>query len=249
MRRSRYSEESDQHEQDGIPLHHKRPFGAGLKRKKVEFVRAQDSDDYISTLPSTRPTSSIVGDLYANIVMGNASASAKNSDKTGSDSSGPGAAPDKTPVADEAVTCPVCSLPITTTVEAHEASLAHQVSVEHSHPPSALDRTRMGLRALAAQGWDPDARVGLGRAGGEGTRYPIKVAAKDDVLGVGATAPEPAKKTAQQRAEEEARRQLTTKERKARGAEEQRRAARLQAEIYGRQDLDKYLKGDGKEWE
>ena len=50
MRRSRHGEEADQDEQDDIPLHHKRAFGSGLKRKKVEFVRAQDPDDYITTL-------------------------------------------------------------------------------------------------------------------------------------------------------------------------------------------------------
>lgn len=107
----------------------------------------------------------------------------------------------------------------------------------------------MGLRALASQGWNPDARTGLGREG-EGSRYPIKVLPKDNTLGIGATLPE--KTEAQKRAEAEAReakRQLTAKERKERAAKERERAARFQAEIYGRQDLDQYLKGDGKEWE
>ncbi|KAM3505576.1 hypothetical protein MY11210_007913 [Beauveria gryllotalpidicola] len=258
MRRSRYGEESDDDEQDEIPLHHKRPFGAGLKRKRVEFVRAQDPDDYVSTLPSTRPASSVVGDLYASIVL-SSSSTAKSADKP--DISAEKARADSTTTTTttteaaaaprpEPTLCSTCSLPITTTVAAHEASLAHQVSVAHSHPPSALDRSRMGLRALASQGWDPDARVGLGRVGGEGTRYPIKAVAKEDVLGVGATVPE--KTEAEKRADEEARearRQLTAKERKARAAGERQRAARFQAEIYGRQDLDKYLRGDGTEWE
>lgn len=255
MRRSRSSEESDHEEHDDIPLHHKRAFGAGLKRKKVEFVRAQDPDDYISTLPSTRPTNSVVGDLYASIVLGSSSSNSSVPDRTKAISTdaenGRAESTSDHPSAQQPVaTCPVCSLAITTTVEAHEASLAHQVSLEHSHPPSALDRSRMGLRALASQGWDPDARVGLGRAGGEGARYPIRVTPKEDVLGVGATLPE---RTDEDRkaeaAAKEARRQLTTKERKARAKEERDRAARFQAEIYGRQDLDRLLKGDGKEWE
>ncbi len=257
MRRSRSCEASDHDEQDEIPLHHKRPFGAGLKRTKVEFVRAQDPDDYISTIPSTRPTSSVVGDLYASIVLGGSSTT-KSKDKTGTAPENDGTEPatDSEAAAggqlpQSPAVCPVCALAITTTtVEAHEASLAHQVSLAHSHPPSALDRSRMGLRALAAQGWDPDARVGLGRAGGEGTRYPIRATPKANVLGVGATVPE--KTAAQAQAEEaakEARRQLTAKERKARAVGERRRAARFQEEIYGRQDLDRYLKGDGKEWE
>ncbi|KAJ6788999.1 hypothetical protein PWT90_11035 [Aphanocladium album] len=250
MRRSRYSEDSDHEEQDEIPLHHKRAFGSGLKRKKVEFVRAQDPDDYISTLPSTKPTSSVVGDLYASIVLGKSSSAERTEEtdqaKAGSAESTTGS--DRKPAA-EPLICPICSLEITTTLEAHEASLAHQVSLEHSHPPSALDRSRMGMRALASQGWDPDARVGLGREG-EGTRYPIKVTPKEDVLGIGASVPE--KTEAQKKAEAEAReakRQLTAKERKARAVEERQRAAKLQAEIYGRQDFDKYLKGGGKEWE
>lgn len=242
MRRSRYSEDSDQEEQDDVPLHHKRAFGSGLKRKKVEFVRAQDPDDYISTLPSTKPTNSLVGDLYASIVMGN--------DSTPEAGKGePKAEKDEPPLVKAPEMCPVCELPITTTMEAHEASLAHQVSVEHSHPPSALDRSRMGLRALASQGWDPDARVGLGREG-EGTRYPIKVAPKEDLLGIGATVPEKTEEQKKAEAEAmEAKRQLTAKERKARSAKERQKAAQLQAEIYGRQDFDRYLKGDGKEWE
>lgn len=252
MRRSRYSDESDHDEHDEIPLHRKRAFGSGLKRKKVEFVRAQDPDDYISTLPSTRPTSSVVGDLYASIVLGTNSTSQKTKANQAEDGNAePTAEPaatDSQPTEEPAI-CPICNLAITTTLDAHEASLAHQVSLEHSHPPSALDRSRMGLRALASQGWDPDARVGLGRAG-EGTRYPIKVLPKEDVLGIGATIPE--KTEAQKKAEEEAKeakRQLTAKERKARAAEERQRAARFQAEIYGRQDVDKYLKGNGTEWE
>lgn len=255
MRRSRNHEESDQDEPDDIPLHHKRAFGSGLKRTKVEFVRAQDPDDYISTLPSTKPTSSVVGDLYASIVLGNDPMSQGNSgegdgkdSKALSDSTTEATRDVKQP-ATEPELCPICSLPITTTPEIHEASLAHQVSLEHSHPPSALDRSRMGLRALTSQGWDPDARRGLGRAG-EGTRYPIKVLPKEDTLGIGATVPE--KTAAQKQAEaeaKEAKRQLTAKERKARAAKERDRAARFQAEIYGRQDLDKYLKGGGKEWE
>ncbi|KAJ4153426.1 hypothetical protein LMH87_009912 [Akanthomyces muscarius] len=254
MRRSRSSEESDHEEHDEIPLHHKRAFGAGLKRKKVEFVRAQDPDDYISALPSTRRTSSVVGDLYASIVLGSSNSSTPSrADTANTDAENGGRAESTSghPSPQQpASVCPICSLAITTTVEAHEASLAHQVSLEHSHPPSALDRSRMGLRALASQGWDPDARVGLGRAGGEGTRYPIRVTPKEDVLGVGATLPERTEEEKKaEAAAKEARRQLTAKERKARAKEERDKAARFQAEIYGRQDLDRFLKGDGKEWE
>jgi hypothetical protein len=72
--------------------------------------------------------------------------------------------------------------------DAHAASLAHQVCLAHSHPPSHLDRTRMGLLHLRARGWDPDARQGLGPEG-RGIAYPVKAVAKGDRLGVGMASP------------------------------------------------------------
>lgn len=67
----------------------------------------------------------------------------------------------------------------------HEASLAHQLCLTHSHPPSHLDRTRHGMRYLSAYGWDPDSRVGLGMPGREGIREPVKGRLKVDTVGLG----------------------------------------------------------------
>lgn len=67
----------------------------------------------------------------------------------------------------------------------HEASLAHQLCLTHSHPPSHLDRTRHGLRYLSAYGWDPDSRLGLGAPGREGIREPVKAKVKHDTVGLG----------------------------------------------------------------
>lgn len=209
-------------EQD-IPLHHKRPFGAGLQRKKVEFVPAQDPDGgVVTTVAATKSTSTAIGDLYASIVMreGPPEATAKDG-------------PDSTPVE----TCPICSLPATaSSPKPHEVSLAHQVCLAHSHPPSHLDRSRMGLRALKAQGWDPDARRGLGRDG-EGIVYPIKVAAKEDTLGVGAKA------SSRERVEKP--KKLNAKEMKKLAEREKKRNERLHREVFGSVDVEKYLRGDG----
>jgi hypothetical protein len=98
----------------------------------------------------------------------------------------------------------------------------------------------MGLRTLAAQGWDPDARVGLGREG-EGLRYPIKTKAKEDTLGIGATMPEPGSVPVRERPKP-----LSAKERKALEEKEKRRAERLQGEIFGSVDVERYLRGDGQ---
>ncbi|RFU78489.1 vacuolar calcium ion transporter [Trichoderma arundinaceum] len=228
--------ERDDADDEDIPLHHKRPFGAGLKRKKVEFVRATDADASTTVKATGKQTASI-GDVYASIVLGSSSKdSPPNSELTSEEKEDAAAPSERRP---EPPTCAVCSLPITTTLQQHEASLAHQVSLEHSHPPSALDRSRMGLRALESQGWDPDSRLGLGRAG-EGTRFPIKAILKEDTLGVGATKP------AKQEVKEKAR-PLTTKERRALEEKERRKGERLQAEIYGRVDVEKYLRGNGGE--
>ncbi|KAL7792043.1 hypothetical protein V8C37DRAFT_381423 [Trichoderma ceciliae] len=228
--------ERDDSDDEDIPLHHKRPFGAGLKRKKIEFVKATDPDANTTVKDVDKQTASI-GDVYASIVLGGSSkASPSNSELTGEEKGDDAASSEIEP---GPPICPVCSLPITTTLRNHEASLAHQISLDHSNPPSALDRSRMGLRALESQGWDPDSRLGLGREG-EGTRFPIKAILKDDTLGVGATLP------AKQEAKEKPR-LLTAKEMRALAEKERRKGERLQAEIYGRVDVEKYLRGNGGE--
>ncbi|KND90014.1 hypothetical protein TOPH_05391 [Tolypocladium ophioglossoides CBS 100239] len=228
MRRSR-----EEDEEDDVPLHHKKPFGAGLKRKRVEFVRATEADQGIQASVPSAEKGLLASDLYASVVLG--AAKSGSASRTGSLAAGAEDEPKPEPTI-----CPVCSLPITASVRKHEASLAHQVSLEHSHPPSALDRSRMGLRTLQSQGWDPDARRGLG-LGGEGVRYPVRANTKEDNLGIGAVVEETQKK---KEAGKPAR-QLTAKERKALVVQERQRAERLQAEIYGSVDVERYLRGNG----
>lgn len=219
MRRLR--EEDD--ENDDTPLHHRKPFGTGLKRKRVEFVRASEPSNETAAARG-ESAGSRISDIYASIVLSSTPAAMV-------------ARSDPTPAC-----CKVCAVPITTSVAAHEASLAHQVKLPHAHPPSALDRSRMGLRALESQGWDPDARRGLGREGG-GVRYPLKTVAKDDTLGVGASMPPAptAAATARDAPSEPPPRTLTNKEIKEARARQRRKAERLQAEIYGRLDVEGYL--------
>ncbi|VUC33340.1 unnamed protein product [Clonostachys rosea] len=241
MRRSR-SSDGDEEEED-IPLHHKKPFGSGLKRKKIEFVRATEPDETAATASASRIKASAIGDLYASIVLGPSSASSGTPTPT-PEVVGEGEAEGATPQdASDQTICPVCLLPITTSISKHNASLAHQVSLEHSHPPSALDRSRMGLKALEAQGWNPDARRGLGKEG-EGMRYPIKVSAKEDNLGIGATIPEVKEGEAKVAKEKP----MSVKELKAAQAKDRTKTEKLQREIFGSVDVDKYLKR-GAEWE
>lgn len=235
MRRLR-NKSNDDHghddDHDDIPLHHKKPFGAGLKRKRVEFVRATETGNGIAASPQASPNSA-VGDLYASIVLGDGDERPKSASAPATRLGTPRA--ESSIMAAETSICAVCSLPITTSAKEHEASVAHQVKMPHAHPPSALDRSRMGLRALESLGWDPDARRGLGRQG-EGVRFPIKAKAKDDTLGIGATVADRVIK------QEEPPRKLTGKELKAAMARDKQRAERLQAEIYGRVDVESYIR-------
>ncbi|KOS22829.1 G patch domain and ankyrin repeat-containing protein 1 -like protein [Escovopsis weberi] len=266
MRRARddkHDDRNDDHDDDDdVPLHHRRPFGAGLKRQRVEFVRAADPDAGINVSePAADAAPSDAGpsveDIYAAIVLKSSSAAGHKKDRNGGAASTPnadgdGAEADKVKDKDtesesvkETLICPVCALPITASQRQHELSLAHQVSLAHSHPPSALDRSRMGLRALESQGWDPDSRRGLGRDG-EGMRFPVKTVLKEDTLGIGAASAEKnKKKESREKGKEKTARSkpLTAKERKAFEEKERRRAERLQAEIFGRIDVEKYLRG------
>ncbi|KAF4339424.1 G-patch domain protein [Fusarium beomiforme] len=228
MQRHRNDASDESHGEEDIPLHYKRAFGAGLKRQKVEFVPAQDPDaGTTTTITPAKSTDTSIGDLYASIVL---------KPTEGKDT--------KTSEEEPEELCPECKLSISSTSQPHEASFAHQVSLTHSHPPSALDRSRMGLKALKSQGWDPDARRGLGRDG-EGMRYPIKVVAKEDTLGIGATIP---KNIQEKKKEEKAKpKPLNRKEAKELAAKERQRHARLQGEIYGRVDVESYLRGKGND--
>ena len=166
-----------------VPLQDQRVFGAGIKRKRVNFVSAEDP----SAQSPPRPTSTVPpGDLYLNLVLRNETEITKTShDETEEFTVHKTAvSPSSQPL------CEICNLPIdseeTTVVPTrpHEASIAHQVCLSHSHPPSHLDRDRHGLKYLSSYGWDPDSRLGLGTTG-SGIRIPIKGKPKNDTVGLG----------------------------------------------------------------
>jgi hypothetical protein len=211
-------------EEFDVPLHHKRPFGAGIRRKEVKFVRARDPDAGLST--ATTSTATSLGDLYASVVL---KSDPKNKEAKTSEEE----------AKEAAQICPDCGLDVSSTTQPHEAALAHQVSLRHTQPPSALDRSRMGVRTLTSQGWDLDAHEGLGREN-DGMRYPIKVKEKKDNLGIGATIPKPKEKK-----KEHMTYPLNKKELKRHRANERQRHERLQREIFGRVDVESYLRGDG----
>ncbi|KAJ5098708.1 hypothetical protein N7532_005709 [Penicillium argentinense] len=195
-----------------LPLEDQRVFGAGIRRKRVPFVLSseQELSTTTSTLPS-KPSGSSIADAYLSIVLKNKSANTSPNAPIGEQErereSIPPRATYSAPPTSSAVSsppppvqskdhCEICNLPLssdpsnadtgTSTDRPHEASLAHQVCLSHSHPPSHLDRSRAGLRYLATYGWDPDSRKGLGAPGREGIREPLKGRMKNDTAGLGA---------------------------------------------------------------
>ncbi|KAE8354390.1 hypothetical protein BDV28DRAFT_131041 [Aspergillus coremiiformis] len=188
-----------------LPVEAQRPFGSGIRRKQVPFVRSSEQE--LNTICRTAPAQSAtsgpsIANKYLSIVLPKETQVSEPVTPTGQHISEDDGHRDmkavrSTPASPSvARRCEVCSLPIdgdesgpgssVTSDRPHEASLAHQICLSHSHPPSHLDRTRHGLRYLAAYGWDPDSRVGLGVSGREGIREPLKGRLKVDTVGLGA---------------------------------------------------------------
>ena len=171
-----------------VPLEDQRVFGAGIRKKGVQFVRSSEyelgtTSSSVNHEPSNN--SSAGGDIanaYLSIVL------PKNQEEERVQQS-----EDKDEITANTKTtnrlCQICNLPVNNpdpnTNAHHETSIAHQVCLAHSHPPSHVDRTRHGFRYLSSFGWDPDSRVGLGPQGREGIREPVKAKVKHDMVGLG----------------------------------------------------------------
>lgn len=228
---------------DDIPLQHQRPFGAGLHRRPIAFVSALGGGQLksVDDTPANKPQTN-VADLYLSMVL------PKEEDTTRSKSAPPttsATTPESPPT--EVTTCPVCNLPLTANENgsrAHAQSLAHQLCLPHSNPPSALDRSRMGLAYLSAYGWDPDARKGLGAAQ-QGIPYPVKAKARDDRLGLGVEVPK-GLPSSTKKVGSQGQGLLDAKKVRKMAAEERKRAVRIREELFGDGKIEKYLgKGAG----
>ncbi|KAJ5969746.1 hypothetical protein N7501_005994 [Penicillium viridicatum] len=245
-----------------LPPEQQRPFSSGIRRKRVQFVRSSDLDTTTAPTPSSSSGTSIA-DKYLSIVMDQAAANTSPSTPTQRAPSPPirthsapptqdiippppttGPTPAPAPATPEY--CEVCKLPIpksTANTRPHEASLAHQICLTHSHPPSHLDRTRSGLRYLSTYGWDPDSRLGLGASGREGIREPIKPRAKHGTAGLGTgldrdgdpLPPRPVPVKVQK---------LNAKQARNKIAEDKKRAERMRKAFYQNDQVMKYL-GEG----
>jgi hypothetical protein len=245
-----------------IPLQDQRVFGAGIKRKRVKFVPSAAA----STVPpiSSGASAQSVSDFYLKLVLPSEDESSKEASPVALSPSRRLKSPEGSRQCEplELQVCGICNLPLTIspnnlrtftgelsreTEDAlgqgpakprpHEASLAHQVCLAHSHPPSHLDRNRKGLAYLSSYGWDPDARVGLG-ASGQGIQHPIKTKPKDDKLGIGVVLP----KEADRRKKEKIEKLDAGKVRKLH-EKDKKKSERLREMFYRNDDVERYLGG------
>ena len=219
-----------------IPLQDQRVFGAGIKRKRVNFVHPEKPST--STPPQSSPTGTS-SDLYLSIVFNRPDPSATN------DLPSPSTPENSTqtfcPEASSTPLCTICSLPLqvpSTSTHPHEASLAHQVCLAHSYPPSYLDRTRPGFKYLTSYGWDPDSRLGLG-ATGAGIRVPIKGKVKNDTVGLGVEFGKKGKKVIDKKVEK-----LDAKKVRKMDEVGRRKGERLREMFYRNDDVERYLGGE-----
>ncbi|KAI1302949.1 hypothetical protein F5Y03DRAFT_360445 [Xylaria venustula] len=223
---------SDNDDTEEVPLQHKRPFGSGLKRKRVVFVPASSGDLNSIDERGSKPhePSKSVSDIYLSIVLPKTTEAAPTGEKN----------------AAEVDICDICKLPVNEPPDAadastsssrrpHQASIAHQVCITHSHPPSSLNRSRMGLGVLQAQGWDPDARTGLG-ASSQGISFPVKAKLKNDTLGLGIEVPRDIASKKKEKPQ-----MLDAKKVRKKAAEDKKRQEKLRHQFYGNSEVEKYL--------
>lgn len=229
-----------------IPLQDQRVFGAGIKRKRVQFVPSSTTN---TTPVAGSSSGQSISDLYLKLVLPGdqkrtPSLPLELDINTEAKSSSQNVQPQM---------CEICSLPLSAeamappaeapnkeqalTHKPHEASLAHQICLKHSHPPSHLDRNRKGLSYLSAYGWDPDSRRGLG-AEGQGIQFPVKAKHKDDKMGIGVVLP----KEADRRKKEQVQKLDAGKVRKM-YEQDKKKAERLREMFYRNDDVERYLGG------
>lgn len=253
---------TDNHDAEDVPLHHLRPFGTGLYKQQIKFVPASDGDldsTSLTTTKSSKPKLDVAG-LYLNMVLADKDKN-KNDDKQHENQSTvtditaitttntttsniiqtTTLPPEQRPIVlPQQEICQICSLPYAPNPESkaiHEQSFAHQSRLPHSHPPSALDRSRMGLKHLTSHGWDPDSRQGLGSAA-QGIQFPIKGKKKDDHLGLGVEVP----KNGQLPVPKKKEKLLDAKKVRKMAEVEKKKAERIRKELWGRgPDLERYL--------
>ena len=228
-----------------IPLRDQRYFGSGLKRKRIKFVPSTSTEAAVQSLPATPSESA--SDKYLSIVFGNGTPAERSSSAPPNKVHVQGgsieedSAKDTGNEEDAGDTCDICGRQITSSdaAVAHESSIAHQICLKHSYPPSHLDRRRQGLAVLERQGWDPDSRTGLG-VEGQGILHPIKAKENPEKAGLGMKVKDLKVKNIEKPVKLDAGK-VRLMERDGK-----KRAAKLRDAFYRSDDMERYLGAEGE---
>ncbi|KAH5099805.1 hypothetical protein HBH70_180040 [Parastagonospora nodorum] len=219
--------EEDEYEEDPrfddadvttIPFAQQPAYGRGLWKNPIHFVSAAP-DTPIATAPGKGNT---MAEKYMAIMFPNGQPQ---------------------PKADAYPACGICGEPVKEKDQRmHFLSPAHQAALPRAPIPSAIDRTRMGLKYMSKHGYDVDARVGLG-ASGQGMLFPLVPKEKRDKFGLGIDKKEHEKKRAlggASAADVKEGRLDAGKVRKL-AKVEKRKHDKLQRMFYGNDEVEKYL--------
>ena len=234
--------EDDEYE---VPLRDQRVFGAGLKRKRVKFVPSSSNEATVRSLPTTPFESA--AERYLSVVFNKSASAERPASAPPNDHEASRESPDGkeelTPADGEDVhtTCDICGQQIASkdATVAHQSSIAHQICLKHSHPPSHLDRRRKGLAVLENQGWDADSRRGLG-ADGQGILHPIRATENPEKAGLGMD-PRDLKVVAKQKPAK-----LDAGKIRQMEKDGKKKAAKLRDAFYRSESMEKYLGVEGE---
>ncbi|EUC46431.1 hypothetical protein COCMIDRAFT_92913 [Bipolaris oryzae ATCC 44560] len=200
------------------PFVEQRAFGRGLWKNPIQFV---------SSTPETQPAAAstngkTMAEKYLAIMFPNGQ---------------PQPEPDAYP------RCGICGEPVKESDQRiHYLSPAHQAALPRAPIPSAIDRTRMGLKYMEKHGFDVDARKGLGSSG-QGMLFPLVPKEKRDKFGLGIDKKEHVKQKAlggASRADVSQGRLDAGKVRKL-AQIEKKKHEKLQTMFYGNDEVEKYL--------
>jgi hypothetical protein len=225
-----------------VPPERQCVFGAGVNHRRIDFVPAASTGVSLPVLtpPSKGPS---IADRYLSLVLTKTIPTPAVEPEAMDTSASTEAADGPTPTT---TLCSVCAAPLSPT---HESTIAHQICLVHSHPPSHLDRSRNGLRYLQSYGWDPDERVGLG-ARSEGMRFPIKPVPKHNTAGLRekvdleATVGKKVRKESRVEAQTKPVR-LNAKQVRKREKEAKLKTDKMRRALYQSDEVDKYLGDHG----
>lgn len=193
-------------------------YGRGLWKQPINFVSAAPA----APTPAPSSGTNILAQKYLAIMFPNGQTLPK---------------PEAYP------SCGICDQPVKEQdPRMHYLSPTHQAALPRAPIPSAIDRTRMGLKYMSKHGYDVDARVGLG-ASGQGMLFPLVPKEKRDKFGLGIDKKEHEKKRKFGGASAVDVREGRLDAGKVRKMEkvEKRRHEKLQRMFYGNDEVEKYL--------